>query len=568
MADRASAALAALETLRFDFRRGAAQRKRARLRTLERSALPSASAVLRLHALLCFMRAYPDDEAVLARIEAMLEGFAAREDLRRHCGALTNSGIAGCDIEYRFFWFTLCWLAERWPARLRIDWSDISPRQRALLDGRLNMLMPYCETLTLEEAAMGTRRWIEVLKGPGETDAGFLVRRFEALRVDPLPRESLFEELDLLFRLEAGPDTPSATRSRHARSPVVFQGTRPLLQSRESFRRELERRPAAVRAVSRAEALELIDMARTLMVVRSRDLDAFVHGDERDVRLLEYGEGLQFACIGTRAERRQLLDAAYGFLMLKNGVTVGYVLAAALFGSAEVAFNVSPEFRGAEAAHLYARSLSVVRHLFDVDTFTVDPYQMGHDNEEGLKSGAWWFYYKLGFRPRDPAIARLAEAEARLTRETPGHRSGPAKLGRLSSVNMYLSVGEPRQEILGQFVRENIGLRITRSLAQRFGAERERGIESCAREAARRLGVDALAGFTPEERLAWERWSPLLALLPELDRWPEREVRALVQVVRAKGGRRESEFVRAFDRHARLRRAIWVLAQEPPPLPA
>ena len=67
-------------------------------------------------------------------------------------------------------------------------------------------------------------------------------------------------------------------------------------------------------------------MARTLMVVRQRDLDAFVHADERDVRVLDYPEGFQLVCYGTLPERRQMIDAAYGFLMLRNGVTIGYVL--------------------------------------------------------------------------------------------------------------------------------------------------------------------------------------------------------------------------------------------------
>jgi hypothetical protein len=44
-------------------------------------------------------------------------------------------------------------------------------------------------------------------------------------------------------------------------------------------------------------------------------------------------------------------------------------------------------------------------------------------------------------------------------------------------------------------------------------------------------------------------------------RWTAAERRELADVVRAKGGRRESEFVARFDRHARLRRAICALAQ-------
>ena len=49
--------------------------------------------------------------------------------------------------------------------------------------------------------------------------------------------------------------------------------------------------------------------------------------------------------------------------------------------------------------------------------------------------------------------------------------------------------------------------------------------------------------------------------LPGITRWPAKDKRALVRVVRAKGGRRESDYVNRFDQHPRLRRAILKLAQ-------
>ena len=58
--------------------------------------------------------------------------------------------------------------------------------------------------------------------------------------------------------------------------------------------------------------------------------------------------------------------------------------------------------------------------MFGSDTFAIYPYQLGHENDEGLDSGAWWFYYKLGFRPREPRIAPLVTASSR------GWRPGPS----------------------------------------------------------------------------------------------------------------------------------------------
>ena len=60
--------------------------------------------------------------------------------------------------------------------------------------------------------------------------------------------------------------------------------------------------------------------------------------------------------------------------------------------------------------------VGLLRALFGCDSFAIDPYQLGHHNAEGLSSGAWWFYYKLGFRPIDPAARPWA------TRATPSAR--------------------------------------------------------------------------------------------------------------------------------------------------
>lgn len=93
----------------------------------------------------------------------------------------------------------------------------------------------------------------------------------------------------------------------------------------------------------------------------------------------------------------------------------------------------------------------------------------------------------------------------------------------------------------------------------------DRGAAACVREAVKLLGAGPVRGWTAGERLAFERWAPLLLLLPGVDRWSPAEKRALLTVVRAKGGRRESDFVSAFDAHRGLRAALSTLARSADP---
>jgi len=514
--------------------------------------------VQRLHEVLSFLHAYPDDRRVRAQVERMLTRFSQRPDLRRFAAALADTGIEGTPITYSFYWATALWLETKWPGCLSIDWKLFEKGDD--LWGVLYTLLPFTESLALDEANISSRKLVECLKQPDETDAGFVIRRVSTSLGDDNTREMVYEDLDIYCTLSPGPGTPTRTGARYKRSPVVFQ-SRPLDHSRPDLKKEIRIPPLAMRSVSRREGRELIAMARAAMVTRSRDLYAFQQGDENDVRLIDCGYGLQFAAIGLRPEYRLMLDTVYGFLTLKNGVPIGYVLTRSYFNSSEVAYNVFETFRGGESARVYARVLAMTRHLFGADVFTVDPYQMGHDNEEGLKTGAWWFYYKLGFRPLDPGVNRLVRSELARMRRNPRHRSSQATLNKLSSKNMFFYLGSPRRDVRGIISLENIGLAVSQYLARRFGADRERAMQACEEEAAELLGVRSSRDFTRGERLTWQRWSPLILALPGVARWSRDEKRALADVARSKGGPRESDYLSLFDSHRKLRRALLTLAE-------
>jgi hypothetical protein len=339
----------------------------------------------------------------------------------------------------------------------------------------------------------------------------------------------------------------------------------PLDTARPDLRQALRERPRRVTAVPPTEAQRLIDLAREAMVARSRDLDTFAYGDPDDVRMVDMGNGLEFVAIGLIPERRLLLEAVYGFLTLKNGIPIGYVLNSALYGSAEVAYNVFDTYRGGEAGRVYGQVLAMLRHLFRATAFTIYPYQLGGGgNDEGLKSGAWWFYQKLGFRPRDPEAATLMESELARMRRSPGHRSSRATLKQLAEHNVYYHAGRPREDVIGVIQLANVGLAVTDVLAQRFGADRDAADRVLDREVARMLATGSRRGWTAGERLGFSRWAPLVAALPGVADWTLGQRRALARVMRAKGGRRESDYVLRFDAHRRLRRAVATLAARVP----
>ncbi len=554
--------LGELERIKPQFGAEAGRRKRDMLHQLEHASLPSAQAVYRLHELLCFWRAYPDDARLLAVIERMLRTFATRDDLKRHRAPLVDSGIAGTEIRYEFYMQMAQWLAQKWPRLLEVDWMAYQREGKSQkLEKILHLLATYGETPGLDEFAFSVREWVARLKSPGESDAVFLVRRMANLPLDTFQHEFFYEDLGLPLRVVAAPAGPSRTRAKLRGMPAIYH-TPPLRHQRPDLPTELRRPPLSICEVSPSRGRRLIDLAREAMATRSRDLDIFAFGDPRDVRIVDCGDGLQFVAIGAIPVRRLMFEAVYGFLTFKNGVPIGYVLNSALFNSVEVAYNVFETYRGAEAGYIYGRLLATLRVMFGADTFTIYPYQLGGEgNEEGLRSGAWWFYQKLGFRARDPQVLRLMRRELARMKSRKRHRSSIATLKRLGRENVYYDLKKTRQDVIGELPLAEVGLKITDYLAERFGSDRHQAERVCAREAMVRLGLRSLAGFSSGERLAWHRWSPLLMILPGVDRWDQREKQALVEVVRAKGGQRESDFALKFDRHRKLRRVIKKLAR-------
>jgi hypothetical protein len=530
------ALLRRLEATRLDYGSNRAATKLALLGELARARLASARQVLRLHEHLCFLRAYPDSRAVLAQVERMLAVFARRSDLRRHRDELAESGIAGCDIRYRFFWPTARWLVARWPGQLALDWDELDdPDALAAL---LPLLVTPIEATWLRLRKPEPRMALDRLRGR-ETDAAFFIGRIAAMPGDDFTREATFDALEPPFVLRPAPGTPTRTHARHERAPVVFRRTPPP-RGRPDLHTELARPPRSARSVATTAGQRLIDLAQEAMVTRSRDLDAFAYGDPRDVRLVDDGDGLQWALIGTLPERRPVLRTTYGQLGLRNGVPVAYGEADMLFGCADLSYNTFDTFRGGESAFLFARFLAMLRHVFIIRSFTFEPYQLGHDNAEGLASGAWWFYYKLGFRPRNGAIRTLVRTELARIRRDPSYRSSRTTLARLAEDYLYF---EPEGWRAPYWPRvAELGARLT----PRPDAERE---------AARLLGV-APAKIRGEARVAWTRWAPIVTSLPKLDVWNIDERSALAWVIAAKGGRRDSDYLARFDAHPKLGPAL------------
>lgn len=551
MKSPAFACLRKLEATRFNYEPGQADIKLRLLRRLAKLRQKSSDAVLRLHEHLCFLRAYPDNRAVQRQVVAMLNGFSARADLKQFHSELSNTGIAGTTIFFRFFWPSARWIARRWPKQMAIDWEEIDDSQP--LASALPILVTPLEANWLRLSHVPPQAAIKKLKGPDTADGTFLVKRIEAMAGDHITHEAFSDGLDVPYRLNPARHTPSRTLTHNPTSPIVFRSVPPE-RARPNLPVEITRPPRAVETVSIREGERLIDLARVAMATRERDLDNFAYGDANDVRMVDDGDGLQWILIGTLPERRPILRATYGMLTLRNGIPIGYVGADALFRCVDISYNTFPTFRGGEAAYVFSRMLATLRTVFGARTFTIEPYQLGLGNYEGIDSGAWWFYYKLGFRPRNPHIRALVRTELARMKSNPRHRSSATTLHKLAADYLYF---EPPGERAPHWPRlTQFGESIAIELGNRSGFDRNAALDQCLTDTVRRLKVGPPAHASKNVLAAWRNWAAVVAQLPGIERWNPRERRQLADVISAKGSRRDTDYLTRFDDHPKLGTAL------------
>jgi hypothetical protein len=532
------------------FGEGMASRKLALLRVLSRSRLDTAGRVRMLHEDLCFLAAYPDDARVHRMARRMLRAFGDRADLRRHREALRGSGIAGTDTPFRFFWPTARWISQQWPGALVLERDD-DDHARAILEALPQLLEPT-QAEWLRSQRSPTLAVFDRLRPEGVTDADFLIGLVAAMPWDEASREAFFDRMDPPFVLRAGHDTPERTSASLVLVPACARPLGPD-RSRPDLRTEAHLAPRRIRRLRPREAQALLRLARFCMITRERDVAVFQYPDLRDAFLVDDGRGLAFAWLGCAPARRLLLPALYTGLMLQNGVPTGYVQFDVLGRHAAISFNTFETFRGGEAARVFARVIAAAHHVFRCDHFSVEPYQLGDGNDEGIESGAWWFYRRFAFRPNDAAGRRLAAREAARRAARPGYRSTPATLRTLARSHLFFSLDANRRARLP---------RTAPWLAAAVAAHRRfRNADPAVRQAAataaawRRLGVIA-AGLGPDARAMFARWAGLTLALTESGRWTRAERRALARIVVAKAGPSEREFQQLLLRHRRLRRLL------------
>lgn len=529
------------------------------LAQLGRRRFPDAPSLIRFHEILLFLRAYPHTPAIRQSSEELLASFHKHVTRLRASGADVSafadppvSGIAGTAFSAIWGYDIVRYLAARYPSQVEIDWEDYEGEE--LLVSVLKSFLPLFEDGAYVVYPVPYLAWIRAAKRPNEKDLAWLLRQFEHLSIAERAKANLFDSLKLWVHWRLGNSPATRTRMR-LRVNKIFYHDGPLIRRSEvSLARELEDRLLLpFKKLSRTDGEKLVSLGRDMMTVRYRELHGFTYGDPRHVLRAAAGRGVEFVIWGLPPERRLPLLGYHAVLILKNGVPAGYAESLALFERTEVGVNLFYTFRDGESAWIYARLLRFLRQYLHVSVFSVEPYQLGSHNEEGIEAGAFWFYRKLGFHPVQPQVARLVAREERKLANRSGYRTPARILRQLAAGHLlYEAPSVPHPSEWDNFRVPNIGLAVQRRLAQQGGGGERKLRQALVTSVAHVLGVKP-TDLSGSEQSVFSDFAMVLAMIPDLSRWSKEEKSAIRQIVRAKPGTDELRYVRLLQGHQKLR---------------
>jgi len=519
------------------------------VRRLQSTNISSASDLRKHHETLCFIRAFPDSEELFHAADESLLEFEERIDRLNKTArtALWDTGIGGTPVHYPFSFEVASWLAKNAPGEVSIDWQDVDS-DTTRLDELLTQLVLPVETDYFDSGAVTSQEWIDIVAANAAgTDFDWLFAQLRALRSLPVLRQ-LYEcaNLPLAWSLRNSDFSKSGNVVPVRKITARIDGMR---TAGRNTKAEIQRPLLSIPKLSVGAGQMLIDVAMASLAARHRETFHFNHANPHEVFLANVGKGVSIAVFGLREPFRYPLECTMGFLILSNGVPVGYGGSSIFFRQANTGVNIFDEYRGSEAAYLWLQVMRVYHHLVGCTRFIANPFQFGAENDEALKTGAYWFYYRLGFRSVSPTIRKLAAAEYRKMRRNRNYRCNISTLRRLASCDMHLKLPAARAgEFFDEEGFETASMLATRALGEASGGTRIEAESDVAWRVSKALGIRKLGTWSRSEQSAFRQLAPILATT-DLSSWPMIEKRLARKLLRAKGGPLETRYARLLGQN-------------------
>lgn len=444
------------------------RRKTGLLRMLDSPVVPGKPLVNFLYSLL-FTIAYPSDRETLRLAERLLRRLVRNlaHDPRKDHVSLANSTLPFCCIVGRFSHDALrSLLTQERIVTVSLHNSRFAPSHVATL---VKLTLPEAEKGYVPED-LDDNRLLDALGVPPAKRVAWLVGEAAKLDAMPVVKDFLFDQLGLYVRLTPRKEAFSIAYNRMPAATPFFHSDK----LRHVDVRTLADTPLpAPMELSDSSRDQIIRIIRNAMALLARETDPATYLDPRSLRIYSLERGLQVAYFTMVPERQLPYESYIGYTAFKNSLPIAYG-GAWIFGDrALFGINIFPPYRGGESAYLMGQLLRGYRQLFNIAHVEIEPFQFGLDNPEGIATGAFWFYYRSGFRPADIALRKLAEDTFHRMGKKAGYTCPVKTLEAFTASPLAMSFTRPLSSPVNVIID-----RIAAMIRKRFRGDRVRAVAS------------------------------------------------------------------------------------------
>lgn len=460
--------LAQLISVAYQFGDSSSTQKINSLRSLQKLQWKNTIELNQYHEVLMFTMAHPETPVIRQIAGKELKRIAAFIQKNKSTRiALQDSGLPFTMMVTRYSHDLLVWLNTLKECRISIETFD---NEGERLNTLLRMTLPALER-DETSAGLANEDLLHALHVKSKDVFSFLLNQFSTLNASPYIKDHLWESLKLWVKIEPRNIQFSKSFNSVSVHAVFYQDEILKKFDHENLIAKALPSPCKTGVEERNELTGVIKKSLVL-TLRETDPSTFMH--EESLRYFELERGISIAIYGMKGERQLPLQSYIGYTLFKNGLPAAYG-GSWVFGKlAMFGLNIFEAFRGGESGYMMCQLLRVYHQVFGVQKFEVEPYQFGLDNPDGIKSGAYWFYYRYGFRSEHKELILLAEKEFNKIKTKKGYRSSATTLLKFTNSNLALTI-----ERTTQLKLIDLTSKITSMIRKEFKGDRSLAIDTC-----------------------------------------------------------------------------------------
>jgi hypothetical protein len=498
----------------------------------------SVAEIKKLHDDLLFTRAYAPNNEIYFACTVAIELITELVSTGDH--RLQDTGLRNSVTISAFSYKLIKWMIDKFPGKIIFHSFD---EQGKDVGEMMKIVLPVVEAESLSHG-WDKNKLFSFLCG-GKISIEKIISIFGNV-ADEKQREFFFSQLGVYTEVHLSGKVISRTTARCVDYKPFFHneflkkvGSNEIISSPLPLQRKL----------NVFEKNSLVTNSRMMLAALGRETDPLTNTAEAETEFYVLERGFSIALFALDQKYRLALDAYIGFMMYKNGLPVAYGGAWVFSHRALIGVNIFDAYRGGESAFIFSQLLRVYHQRYSVNRFSVEPYQYGKDNPEGISSGAYWFYYRFGFRSDDDRLRQIATEEKLKIDSQKGYKTSPGLLKEFTKSNITLELSEGFHGI----DPGRLSCDITECITKKF---------QCDRQAAIRAGEEKLEGvmeksirqsFKAEKyKSVYETWSLAFLVLEPKRKFILGDKNLFKKMIHEKAFGTEAEYIKCLQRFLKL----------------